>query len=348
MVSIIIPTKNGAEYLEELLRAVFTQKTDFEFEVIIVDSGSQDRTLEIVKKFPVKLYQILPQDFNHGLTRNLAASKAKGEYLVFLTQDAAPANENWLAAIVRPMIKDEAVAGVFGRHLPRKNCDPFQKKTLGEFFEAFGKTTTVWQLGGNSNMDSHFHGNDKERKNDKKGNDKKRMNYRKREEEFKKNKHILTYFSNVNSAIRKSVWQRIPFQEVQMGEDQFWAKEIILAGYKKAYEPEAAVEHSHNFGIWNQFKRWFDEYRQHKINQNYIGVNSWLKIFPLTCRLTLNDIKYISTQKDYRWEQKIYWSIWIFFVNLARFSAQYLGGHYEKLPSSLQNRFSMQWQIINK
>lgn len=317
--SVIIPTKNGEKYLEEVLEMVFKQKAPFEFEVIVVDSGSTDRTLEILKKFPVKLYQIPPHEFNHGLTRNLAASKAKGEYLVFLTQDATPIDEDWLQNIVRPFEDDEEIASVFGRHLPRKECDPFQKKMLTEFMDSF-KELTVYQLPKTGS----------------------------REKEFEKNKHLLSFFSNVNSAIRKSIWQKIPFKRVEMGEDQFWAKEIILAGYEKVYQPKAAVYHSHHYGPWQQFKRWFDEFRQHKINQNYVGVSNIWKILPLTCRLFFNDIKYIKSQKEYNFWQKIYWSWWIFFIDLARIKAEYLGGRYEKIPQWLQNKFSMQYQLIHK
>ena len=182
--SIIIPTKNGEKYLQEVLSMVFKQKVGFDFEIIIIDSGSQDKTLQIIKRFPVKLYQISPQEFNHGLTRNLAASKAKGEYLVFLTQDAKPANDHWLQNIVRPFEEDKEIAGIFGRHLPRENCDPFQKRILKDFFESFGLKTTIYQI------------------KDAVG----------RENAFEKNKHVLTYFSNVNSAVRRSVWQKIPFR----------------------------------------------------------------------------------------------------------------------------------------
>ena len=132
-----------------------------------------------------------------------------------------------------------------------------------------------------------------------------------------------------------------------MGEDQFWAKEIILAGYKKVYEPNAAVYHSHRYGIWPQFKRWFDEFRQHKILQNYKGVSRTWKIIPLTCRLAFNDVKYIIHQSEYNFGQKIYWSVWIFFMDLIRILSEYLGGRYEKLPLWLQKKITMQYQKIH-
>ncbi|MBI4837009.1 MAG: glycosyltransferase family 2 protein [Candidatus Portnoybacteria bacterium] len=351
--------------MEQCLNMVFRQKAGFAFEVICVDSGSKDKTLEIVEKFrdlcnkkndllsssdeegvgggvdeiittplrpsgtspqlrgggigSIKLFQIPPLEFGHGRTRNFAVSKTSGEYLVFLTQDAIPADENWLKNIIKPMEDDSEVAGVFGQHLPRKECDPFQRKTLNEFMDSFGKELTIYKLANSGD-----------------------------EKEFEAKKHVLSFFSNVNSAIRRSVFEKIPFRDIEMGEDQFWAKDILLAGYKKAYAPEAKVYHSHNYGIWNQFKRWFDEFRQHKKNINYVGVSSIWKILPLALRLWLNDVRYIKNQKEYNFGQKIYWVAWIFFMDLARMCGEYLGGRYDKLPKWLQNKLSMQYELIHK
>jgi len=372
-VSVLIPTKNGAEYLEECLNAVFKQravfvnkkgeKVPFDFEVVIIDSGSTDGTLEIINKFAFsqsskgekfrkkihpspplekegtessllrkeagrdlcgpsnfKFSQIPAEEFNHGTTRNLLASKAQGEYLVYICQDVIPVDENWLGNMIAPFEQDPEIAGIFGRQSPRKDCDPFQRKSLDEFMDSFGKELTVYQL---------------------KSDDK--------QKEFEENKHVFSFFSSANSAIRKSVWEKIPYRHVvALGEDQFWAKDILLAGYKKAYQPSANAYHSHNFGVWGQFKRWFDEFYHHRIVQNYIGVSSPYKIFPLALRLWFNDVKYIRRRKEYNLLQKIYWIIWIFFMDLARFLSEYLGARYDKLPGWLQRRFSMQYQLIHK
>lgn len=65
-VSIVIPTKNGGDRLKEVLEAVFSQKTEYKYEVICVDSGSTDNTLNIIKNFPCILYEIKPDEFGHG------------------------------------------------------------------------------------------------------------------------------------------------------------------------------------------------------------------------------------------------------------------------------------------
>ena len=67
-VSIVIPTKNGGHLFEKVLDAVFKQKTEYEYEVICVDSGSKDGTLDVIRKYPCRLFQIEPSEFGHGKT----------------------------------------------------------------------------------------------------------------------------------------------------------------------------------------------------------------------------------------------------------------------------------------
>src|SRR6266508_3231855 len=87
-VSVIILTRNGMPLVECCLHSVLDQETSWPFEVIVIDSGSTDGTLELVKSLPVELIRIKPEEFNHGRTRNLGASQAKGEFVIFLVQDA--------------------------------------------------------------------------------------------------------------------------------------------------------------------------------------------------------------------------------------------------------------------
>ena len=95
--SIVIPTKNGGQRLASVLKAIFSQNTRYEYEVICIDSGSTDATLDVIRSFPsCRLVQIAPEDFGHGRTRNLGASLSSGEFVIFVTQDALPASDRWL------------------------------------------------------------------------------------------------------------------------------------------------------------------------------------------------------------------------------------------------------------
>src|SRR5262245_26038801 len=132
-VSVLLVTKNGERYLAELLQRVTRQQGPVAVrEIIAVDSGSRDGTLQILRAFDAQLVQIAPHEFGHGKTRNLAAARAQGDYLVFLTQDATPANEHWLANLLAPLQTDPEVAGAYSRHLPRPHCHPMEWRRIVE------------------------------------------------------------------------------------------------------------------------------------------------------------------------------------------------------------------------
>ena len=99
-VSIVIPSYNGGEDFTKCLQMVFEQKVSFPFEVIVIDSGSTDGTLDFLKGYPIRLKQISPKEFNHGLTRNMGMELARGRYVVLMTQDAIPADNYWLENIL--------------------------------------------------------------------------------------------------------------------------------------------------------------------------------------------------------------------------------------------------------
>ncbi len=127
--SILIPTKNGAEDLEACLAAIYTQKGTGPFEVIVIDSGSTDGTLEIAGRYPVRIEKIPPETFHHARTRNYAASLANGEFLVFLSQDAIPASDAWLRTTISNF-NDQSVGATYGRQLPRHGSTLERQETL--------------------------------------------------------------------------------------------------------------------------------------------------------------------------------------------------------------------------
>ena len=143
-VTIVIPTKNGGERLREVLEIVFAQKTKYEYEVVCVDSGSNDNTIDIIKGFPCKLYEIAPEEFGHGKTRNYGASKGTGEFIVFLTQDAIPCDDLWLESFINAMKEEPDAAGGFGIHYPYPDCNELDKRDLKRHFLNFGTETRAF------------------------------------------------------------------------------------------------------------------------------------------------------------------------------------------------------------
>lgn len=120
--SIVLLTLNPGEKFKLLLKAIFNQEYR-KFEVILIDSASTDNTLNYAKEYPIRIFKIQRNEFGHGKTRNLGARLAKGRYVVYITQDAIPANKYWLTNIIKNLRK-ENVAGSFGRQIPYENANP--------------------------------------------------------------------------------------------------------------------------------------------------------------------------------------------------------------------------------
>src|SRR5262245_6686324 len=130
--SILIPTKNGAQDIGACLESIYAQKSTGPFEVLVVDSGSSDATLEIVRRYPVHIEQIPPEAFHHARTRNAVASLARGEFLVFLSQDAIPASDTWLVSLLKNF-QDPQVGAVYGRQLPKPASGWDRRSAFTEF-----------------------------------------------------------------------------------------------------------------------------------------------------------------------------------------------------------------------
>jgi glycosyltransferase involved in cell wall biosynthesis len=132
-VSVVIPVKDGERYLEELLAALAREGVE---EVLVIDSGSRDRSREIARAAGVELLQIEPSEFGHGRTRNLGAERTSGELICFLTQDATPV-PGWLAAYREAFALEGGVGAAYGPHLPRADTSPMIARELSEFFAGF-------------------------------------------------------------------------------------------------------------------------------------------------------------------------------------------------------------------
>lgn len=322
--SVVIPTKNGGKIFENVLRSVLEQDLNVNeaFEVIVVDSGSNDGTVELVKKtqerYPnVVLKEILPKEFGHGRTRNLGASLARGKNVVFITQDALPYNKVWLKNLIAVFNLDPDIAGVFGKHVPYDDCDIFEKYNLKVHFDNFGSDTTVYYI------------DDKERYD--------------REEGYR---HLLCFYSDNSSAMRKEVWARYPYPDVDFAEDQLWAKSIIEKGYKKAYAPESVVYHSHNYTFKQQFKRYFDEYKGLNKIYNYVPVKSVFFIPAYILKHWRSDIRLLRSMPLPR-KEKFKWLFYSFVKNFVRYTGAYLGVMGNKHPF-LTKLLSREYKIINE
>lgn len=227
-VSIVIPTRNGAATLPALLDAIWKQRAPRggQVETIAIDSGSTDGTLEILKGKVHHLIPIPPHTFDHGLTRNIGIMQARGDFVVMLVQDAVPASDTWLEALIAPLLADDRVAGTFARQQPAPGASGTARRNLKRWVASGDRALTQMVA------------------------DERELDLLTPMQRLKR-----CAFDNVCSCIRRSVWIEHPFRSAPIAEDLQWAHEVLLAGYTLAFVPEAVVFHSHDRSPWYEFKR---------------------------------------------------------------------------------------------
>jgi len=320
LASVALLTFNGEKYLNEVLEAVFSQKTAFASEVVVIDSGSKDRTLEILASYPVRLHRIPNSEFNHGETRNLAARMARGQFVAYLTQDATPANDQWLQHLIDAFEIGPKVAAVYGLHIPRPDCDPPTRRDSMEFFAAMGPADqpTVRSIAEGEEG----------------------------RQEYQRNEGIIGFYSDVNSCLRKSVWEKIPYRPLDYAEDQAFGRDILEAGYWKVYEPRAAVIHSHTFPLLNYFQRQFDEYRGLRRSIGYVAKGSFLRVTLGAIKGSWVDWKYILRQ-SYSPASKLKWLTHAAAMNFLRRFAAYLAAKEHRLPKRIIRTISLEANTRN-
>ncbi|HWM09620.1 MAG TPA: glycosyltransferase [Solirubrobacteraceae bacterium] len=129
-VSVVVPVKDGARYLGQLIEAVHSSG---DVELLAIDSGSRDGSVELARAAGATVHEIPPGEFGHGRTRNLGMELTSGEVVCFLTQDAVPA-AGWLDAHLEALALGERVGASYGPHLPWPDTSPMIARELEQFF----------------------------------------------------------------------------------------------------------------------------------------------------------------------------------------------------------------------
>lgn len=131
-ISIVIRTFNEEKHLGNLLAAI-EQQTRKDVEVLVVDSGSQDRTVAIARAHRVNLIEIESRDFTFGYSLNIGCAAAKGKYLIFVSAHVLPVDTRWLEHLMAPF-EDKKVAMVSGRQMGDPDAKFSEKRDLADLF----------------------------------------------------------------------------------------------------------------------------------------------------------------------------------------------------------------------
>jgi rhamnosyltransferase len=298
-ISVVIPVKDGGEDLARCLKAISEQRLGEgeNVEVVVVDSGSRDGSVELAHSHGAIVREIPPESFNHGASRNLGASLSSGDPLVFISQDAMPIDDGWLEALVRPLREDQQVGGVYGRQIANEDAAPPERYFL-DFL--YGPEPRRQRVAGTRELSME-----------------------------------TTLFSNANGAIRRSLWEEFPFVEnIIMSEDQDWSRRALLAGWTIAYEPRAAVRHSHAYTLSSAFRRFFDSGAS--ADRAYLaGERESAHV------LRAAALRY--ARGEIIWLLRTGQALWIPYTGLyelTKLAGLLLGARHERLPLSMKRRMS--------
>lgn len=276
--TVFIPVYNGEnDHLEDTLTALFSQSTTFNWNVLIIDSGSSDRSVDIINKFKkdnknIIFKQIPNEEYSHGGTRQKAAEISEGEIMVYLSQDAIPANDRWLSEMVRPFSISSKIVGVLGRQSPRPTCFPLQKYDIINVFNQQGVNDAITLY-----------------------------------DRYSANQGSAMFYSDVCSAARReNLLEDIPYRNISYAEDQAFGQDIIKKGYIKAYVGQGVVIHSNDISLREYKNRIYDE--NIGLEKTGIILNN-PKLRDLVKALTKDSIKDIILtikDKEYSFKRKIY------------------------------------------
>lgn len=292
---IVIPTYNGGALWMETVSNLINHGPNPK-DIYIVDSESSDETASIARSNGFNVTVIDKTKFNHGGTRNDIAMSLKDNYdiVIFMTQDAIP--ESRFCENIINIFSDEKVACAYGRQLPHHNASPLS--IHARLFNYPGISHCY------SLEDSPHAG-------------------------------LKTVFtSNSFAAYRLDVFQAIdgfPTRTI-LSEDMYFAAQAVLAGYKVAYVSDAIVRHSHNYSLWEEFRRYFDigvfHCEQSWIRDKFGSAGGEGKKF------IISELKFLLRNSPISIPKACA-------NNFAKILGYKAGQYYNKLPTSMVKKFSM-------
>jgi glycosyltransferase involved in cell wall biosynthesis len=208
--SIIIRAYNEEKHIGRLLEGI-RQQTIRDVEMILVDSGSTDRTVAIAESFGARIIRIPSAEFTFGRALNLGIQAATREWIVIVSAHVYPVYPDWLESLLRPFA-DEQIALTYGKQRGPETAKFPEKQIYHQWYP-----------------------------------------------DVSQSRQPTAFCNNANAAIRKSLWEKNPYDETLTGlEDLAWGKWAKEQGYDIAYIAESEIIHIHDEtpqGVFNRYRR---------------------------------------------------------------------------------------------
>jgi GT2 family glycosyltransferase len=230
-VTVAVPVRDGGALLAGMLRALAGQTVSHE--LLICDSGSSDGSVQLAREHGARVLVIAPERFTHGGTRNLLMREAEGNHVAFLTQDAEPADEQWLERLLSGFDLAADVGIAYGPYRPRPDAAEAVRMELERWFDSLAPEgqPRVDRLSPTDGVPlASLIG-------------------------------ARGFYTDANGCVSRAAWERVPFRDVPYAEDRVLAIDMLRAGFAKAFVPDAAVLHSHAYTTGQELRRCFDEWR---------------------------------------------------------------------------------------
>lgn len=281
-ISVVIPTYNAGNNFCETMKSVAFQIGITSDDIWIIDSSSVDDTVKIAKRYGVHVKCISKSEFGHGKTRAMAVDMLNSKYIVFLTQDAVLSSRDSIIKLCKPLEENTNIGVTYGRQLP--------VASIGDI----GNHARIFNYPPVSRLKSR--------------------------EDIPLLGLKTIFCSNSFAAYnRASLLSVGNFPDVKFGEDTLAAANLVSAGYSIFYNGEACVLHSHEFSLYEEFKRYVAIGKLHR-KYSYI-----FDCFGSTTgegfRFVQSEIKYLLAQHEY----------WLLPVAFAHNGAKFLGYRLGKL-----------------
>ena len=221
-VDVIIPAYHPGKEFATLIKRLEKQTVSIH-RIIVMNTEESMWNKEWEKlSDAMEVHHLTKEEFDHGGTRARAAELSDADVMVFMTQDAMPADRELLAELLKALDQEENIAAAYARQLPNAECSFVERYTRAFNYPDTSLVKTKADL-------------------DKYG--------------------IKTFFcSNVCAAYKKDIYEKQGgfVRRTIFNEDMIYAGGLIQAGYGIVYAAEARVIHSHNYNCMQQFHRNFD------------------------------------------------------------------------------------------